>query len=372
MNEREKSAGKYSDKIIQKRRMTRKVYYGNVPVGGDAQISIQSMSTHAACEEDAVLKEFEELASAGCEIVRVAVKDQSDIEALKNICKQSSMPVIADIHFDYRLAVQSAKKGVAGLRINPGNIGGKNKVREVTAAANDIGIPIRVGVNSGSLEKNLISLYKTDPARALFESATGSLEIMESIGFTNLVFSIKSSDPMINVEANRLFAADNDYPIHIGVTEAGPVLSGAARSVFSLTLLLVEGIGDTIRVSLSGDPVNEIIVASALLSSLGVRDITPKIISCPTCGRSHLDVLKIAGALEREILSRRGGITVAVMGCEVNGPGEAKEADIGIAGTPGGAVLFTKGKKRKVLRGNYLNTLLSEIDKMIADVNAEG
>ncbi|MCD6380548.1 flavodoxin-dependent (E)-4-hydroxy-3-methylbut-2-enyl-diphosphate synthase [bacterium] len=372
MKKRAKPGGKYSNKIIQKKRITRKVYYGNVPVGGGYPVSIQSMSTRAACEKDAVLKEFNELASAGCEIVRVAVKDQSDIEALGDICKQSAMPVIADIHFDSRLAVQSARKGVAGLRINPGNIGGKNKVREVTAAANDVGIPIRVGVNSGSLEKNLISLYNTDPARALFESAAGALEMMESIRFTNLVFSIKSSDPMINVEANRLFAADNDYPIHIGVTEAGPVLSGAARSVFSLTLLLVEGIGDTMRVSLSGDPVNEIIVATALLSSLGVRDDIPKIISCPTCGRSHLDVLEIAGALEREILSRRGGIKIAVMGCEVNGPGEAKEADIGIAGTPGGAVLFTNGKKRRMLRGDYLTTLLVEIDKMIADVNAEG
>jgi len=372
MNKGKELGKKYNGRIIQERRMTRKVYYGNVPVGGDAPISIQSMSTHATCEKEAVLKEIGELVSAGCEIVRVAVKDQSDVEVLGDICKQSSIPVIADIHFDFRLAVQSALKGVAGLRINPGNIGGKEKVREVTAAAKDMGIPIRVGVNSGSLEKTLISLYSTDPAKALFESAAGSLEMMESIGFNDLVFSIKSSDPMINIEANRLFAAENDYPLHIGVTEAGPVLSGAARSVFSLTLLLVEGIGDTVRVSLSGDPVNEIIVASALLSSLGVRDNTPKIISCPTCGRSHLNVLEIAGALEREILSRHGGIKVAVMGCEVNGPGEAKEADIGIAGTPGGAVLFINGKKDKVLKGDYLAVLLSEIDKMIAENNTEG
>ena len=371
MKKERKSGGEYSGRIIQERRVTRKVYYGKIPVGGDAPVSIQSMSTHAACEKDAVLKEFDELASAGCEIVRVAVKDQSDIEVLGDICRQSPMPVIADVHFDFRLAVQSAREGVAGLRINPGNIGGKEKVREVAAAADDMGIPIRVGVNSGSLEKRLIPLYSNDPARALFESAVGSLEMMESIGFTNLVFSIKSSDPMVNVETNRLFAADNDYPIHIGVTEAGPVLSGAARSVFSLTLLLVEGIGDTIRVSLSGDSVNEIIVASALLSSLGVRDDIPKIISCPTCGRSHLDVLKIAGALEREILSRRGGIKVAVMGCEVNGPGEAKEADIGIAGIAGGAVLFTNGKKHKVLKGNYLAALLGEIDKITSDRNTE-
>ncbi|HMA76828.1 MAG TPA: flavodoxin-dependent (E)-4-hydroxy-3-methylbut-2-enyl-diphosphate synthase [Candidatus Krumholzibacteriaceae bacterium] len=359
--------GSVPDRITAERRKTRKVYYGNVPVGGGAPISIQSMSTRAASDREAVLKEFNELASAGCEIARVSVKDQNDIEVIGDICKQSPIPVIADIHFDFRLAVRSAGKGVAGLRINPGNIGGREKVREVARAAEDAGIPIRIGVNSGSLQKNLLSLYRTDPARALYESAAGSLEMMESIGFENLLFSIKSSDPMINVDANRLFASACDYPIHIGVTEAGPVLSGATRSAVSLTLLLSEGIGDTLRVSLSGDPVNEVIVASALLSSLRLREDSSEVISCPTCGRAHLDVLKIASLLEREMLSRRGPITVAVMGCEVNGPGEAKEADVGIAGTAGGAVLFAKGKKQKVLKGNYLAALLQEIDKVIND-----
>lgn len=351
--------------IISGRRRTRQVLYGSVPVGGDAPVSIQSMSTRKADDPAAVLEELNALARAGCEIARVSVKDKDDIEALGMICSKSPVPVIADIHFDHTLAVRSVSRGVAGLRINPGNIGGREKIREVVSAAEEAGIPIRIGVNSGSLEKSLRDLYADEPARALCESAVSGLEIMEALSFGNLVFSIKSSDPVVTVMANIMFAALNDYPIHAGVTEAGPVLSGTAKSAVSLTMLLERGIGDTIRVSLSGDPVNEVIVASALLSSLGLRDDIPKIISCPTCGRCNLDVSSIAETLERELLSKRAGISVAVMGCEVNGPGEAKEADIGIAGTESGAVLFKKGKKERVLKGDYVRMLLEEVDRLI-------
>jgi (E)-4-hydroxy-3-methylbut-2-enyl-diphosphate synthase len=283
---------------------------------------------------------------------------------MEKICVESPLPVIADVHFNYRLAVESASRGVAGLRINPGNIGGENKVAEVAAAAADAGIPIRVGVNSGSLEKDLDGLYHGNPVRALCESAFRSRDLMEKLGFEELVFSIKSSDPMINLESNRVFAAENDYPLHIGVTEAGPALSGAVRSAVSLTMLLNEGIGDTVRISLSADPVEEVTAAASLLSALGIRDDIPRVVSCPTCGRCHIDVRSIAEELERGILSLRKNVKVAVMGCEVNGPGEAAEADVGIAGTATGAILFKRGKKVGPVKGDILEALFREIAKI--------
>ncbi|MBD3180618.1 MAG: flavodoxin-dependent (E)-4-hydroxy-3-methylbut-2-enyl-diphosphate synthase [Candidatus Latescibacteria bacterium] len=347
-----------------KRRETRKVYYGAVQVGGGSPVSIQSMSTRKAADSGAVLNELASLAAAGCEIARVAVKDQRDAEAINKICSESPIPVVADVHFNYRLAVLAAGNGAAGLRINPGNIGGAEKVRKVAAAAAEAGIPVRVGVNSGSLEKDLAPLYRKAPARALCQSAVRAKELMEDTGFGDLVFSIKSSDPMINLESNRLFAADNDYPLHIGVTEAGPALSGAVRSAASLALLLCEGIGDTLRISLSADPVEEVVAAAALLSALGLREDIPRVVSCPTCGRCHIDVQGIAAEVERRVLSAGKGITVAVMGCEVNGPGEAAEADVGIAGTAAGAVLFRKGRKLGPVSGDLLQALLAEIDKL--------
>jgi len=292
------------------------------------------------------------LARAGCELVRVAVKDAGDVAALPAICKASPIPVIADVHFDYRLAVASAKAGAAGLRINPGNIGGAEKVRRVVAAAAEAAIPIRVGVNSGSIERDLRTLSRTDPARALCASAERSLELVEATGFRDIVVSLKSPDAMVTVEANRIFASRSDCPLHLGVTEAGPPVSGAAKSAVALTLLLSEGIGDTVRVSLSGDPVREVAAAGAILSALGLRRDIPRIVSCPTCGRSRIDVCDIAERLEREISGVRAEATIAVMGCEVNGPGEAKEADIGLAGSRQGAVLFMKGKVARRLKGD--------------------
>ncbi len=349
------------------RRKTRQVRFGDVAVGGDSPISIQSMSTLPACAVEELLGEIGSLYSAGCEIVRVSVRDEADADALKEVCGRSPIPVVADIHFDHRLAVISASRGAAGLRINPGNIGGEKKVRAVIEAAAKAGIPVRVGVNSGSLEKRFRELYSKDPARALFESAVSHMEMIERMGFDKLIFSLKSSSPSVTVEANRLFAAAGDYPIHAGVTEAGPPLTGTARSAVALTVLLLDGIGDTIRVSLSGDPVNEVIVAAAILSSLGLRPDLPVLISCPTCGRSHIDVAGLSERMERILPSLRSGITVAVMGCEVNGPGEATEADVGLAGTKNGAVLFKKGRVVRKLEGNLLEALIEEIDGPAGD-----
>jgi (E)-4-hydroxy-3-methylbut-2-enyl-diphosphate synthase len=344
-----------------KRRQTRTVFYRGVPVGGNAPITIQSMTTAPTADTRRAMREIRALARAGCELVRVAVKDTADVEALPAICAKSPIPVIADVHFDYRIAVAAVKAGAAGLRVNPGNIGGADRVRRVIDAAAEAGVPVRVGVNSGSLERDLRPLARTDPARALRESARRSLRLIEGLGFRDLVFSLKSPDALVTVEANRLFAADTDCPFHVGVTEAGPPLSGAAKSAVALTLLLSAGIGDTVRVSLSGDPVREVTVAAAVLSSLGLRADIPRIVSCPTCGRSWIDVARIAERLEREILGRRIGATVAVMGCEVNGPGEAKDADIGLAGARGGAVLFKKGKVVKRLAGDIEAEFLAEV-----------
>jgi (E)-4-hydroxy-3-methylbut-2-enyl-diphosphate synthase len=346
---------------MAKRRKTRKVLYRGVPVGGASPITIQSMTTARTADVRRAMREIRALARAGCELVRVAVKDSEDVAALPSLCGGSPIPVIADVHFDYRLAVASAKAGAAGLRINPGNIGGAEKVRRVVAAAAEAAIPIRVGVNSGSIERDLRTLSRTDPARALCASAERSLELIAGMGFRDLVFSLKSPDAMTTVEANRAFAARSDCPLHLGVTEAGPPVSGAAKSAVALTLLLTEGIGDTVRVSLSGDPVREVTAAGAILSALGLRRDIPRIVSCPTCGRSRIDVLRIAERLEREISGLRAEVTIAVMGCEVNGPGEAKDADIGLAGSKHGAVLFVKGKVAGRLKGDIAGKFIREV-----------
>lgn len=352
---------------ISARRVTRQIHYGDVPVGGGAPVTIQSMSTYPASSVGKVLEEIGALAAAGCELVRVSVKDRPDVDALRRICDESPIPVIADIHFDFRLAVESAGRGVAGLRINPGNIGGEEEVKRVIDASARAGIPVRVGVNSGSIERDLRDLNRLDPARALFESVSRHMEMIEKMGFGDLVFSLKSSDPIVTIEANRLFASGNEYPLHIGVTEAGPALSGAARSAVALTLLLADGIGDTVRVSLSGDPVREVLVASAVLAVLGIRGEIPEIVSCPTCGRCQIDVPGIAEMLETKLLGIRKRLKVAVMGCEVNGPGEAKGADIGVAGARDGAVLFRNGKVVRRLEGDFTVEFLNEVERIIEE-----
>ena len=330
------------------------------------------MCTCPASRSGEALEEISSLSRAGCQIVRVAVKGEEDVRALPSICGESPIPVVADIHFDAGLAVRSARAGARGLRINPGNIGGEKEIGSVIEAAGTAGIPVRIGVNSGSLERDLRGLHGTDPARALFTSARRHLEMFERMGFEDIIFSLKSSDPSVTVEANRLFAGDNDYPLHIGVTEAGPPLSGVAKSVVALTMLLADGIGDTIRISLSGDPVNEVIAAAALLSALGLRDDFPDIISCPTCGRSQIDVAVIAERIERELLGAGRRIRIAVMGCEVNGPGEARDADIGLAGSAGGAVLFRKGKVVRRLEGDFMEEFVAEVIRLANGEQGEG
>jgi (E)-4-hydroxy-3-methylbut-2-enyl-diphosphate synthase len=342
-----------------RRRKTRRVLYRGVPVGGGSPITIQSMATVPTADVKRVLKEIRALSRAGCELVRVAVKERADIDALPAVCGASPIP---------GLAVDAARAGAAGLRINPGNIGGAEKVRRVVDAAASAGIPIRVGVNSGSIERNLRALSQRDPAGALVASAVRSRELIEGMGFHDLVFSLKSPDALVTVRANRLFAADNDCPLHLGVTEAGPPLSGTARSAVALTLLLSDGIGDTVRVSLSGNPVHEVTVAAVVLSSLGLRRDIPRIISCPTCGRCRIDVCGIAERLERRIMGLRGGITVAVMGCEVNGPGEAREADIGLAGSRTGAVVFKKGKVVRRIAGDPAAEFIREVHDCMRDM----
>jgi (E)-4-hydroxy-3-methylbut-2-enyl-diphosphate synthase len=355
------------EQMLDPRRRTRRVLYGDVAVGGGAPVSIQSMCTCPAYRKEEAIKEIAALARAGCQIVRVAVKSDGDVLALPSICGESSIPVVADVHFDADLAVRSAGAGVEGLRINPGNIGGEKEVRTVIEAADSAGIPVRVGVNSGSMERDLRSLHDSDPARALFTSARRHLDMLERIGFEKIVFSLKSSNPSVTVSANMLFAEDNDYPLHIGVTEAGPPLSGAAKSAVAMTMLLERGIGDTLRISLSGDPVNEVIAAAALLSALGLRDDFPDIVSCPTCGRCQIDVASIAGRLERELLGVGKRFRIAVMGCEVNGPGEARDADIGLAGAAGGAVLFMKGKVVRRLGGDFTEEFIAEVLRAVRE-----
>jgi (E)-4-hydroxy-3-methylbut-2-enyl-diphosphate synthase len=347
--------------LVRPRRKTRMVRYRGFRLGGGAPVSIQSMTTTRTADTAKTMREIRALAKSGCELVRVAVKDDADLEGLRSIVARSPIPVIADVHFDYRLAVASARAGAAGLRINPGNIGGPEKVARVVEAAGLAKIPIRVGVNSGSIERDLRGLMRREPALALYESAMRSAHAIEEMGFRDLVFSLKSPDALVTVEANKLFAVATDYPLHIGVTEAGPALGGAAKSAVALTLLLAEGIGDTVRVSLSGDPVREIIVASTVLSALGLRPDIPQIISCPTCGRKWIDVAAAAERVEREILGLHNGIRVAIMGCEVNGPGEARDADIGIAGSRGGAVLFKKGRVVRRLSRRFTSEFIKEI-----------
>jgi (E)-4-hydroxy-3-methylbut-2-enyl-diphosphate synthase len=353
--------------LTRQRRMTRQVRYGGVAVGGVAPISIQSMTTCPASEADKVLAEIGALSRAGCELVRVSVGTDQDIAALRRVCDGSPIPVIADVHFDFDLAIKAARTGVKGLRINPGNIGGEDKAKRVIEAAADAGVPVRIGINAGSIERDLRDLQSADPARALCESARRCLRMIDGMGFEKAVFSLKSSEPAVTVEANMLFAVGNDYPIHIGVTEAGPLISGTAKSSVALALLLVEGIGDTVRVSLSGDPVREVIAAASILSALGLREDFPDIVSCPTCGRCRIEVAAIAERLERELLGVGRHMRIAVMGCEVNGPGEARDADIGLAGARGGAVLFKRGKVVRRLDGDIEEGFIEEVHRFVKE-----
>ncbi len=346
-------------------RVSRQVQVGNVRIGGDAPVSIQSMLNRPAGDVEGNVQQAVELERAGCEIVRVAIPDMEAVRLVDAIKNKISIPLVADIHFDYRLALECVAAGIDKVRINPGNIGDKSRVRAVVKACQAKNIPIRVGVNSGSLEKELLEKYGAPTAEALVESAMRHVALLEKNDFQDIVISIKSSDVKTMVEAYRLAAQRCDYPLHLGVTEAGTERMGLIKSAAGIGALLLDGIGDTIRVSLTDDPVREIAAAKDILKGIGVRDEGVRIVSCPTCGRTNIDLIALANQVEDRLRDCKKPITVAVMGCAVNGPGEAREADIGIAGGAGEALLFKKGKiLGKFPENEILNVLISEINKM--------
>ncbi|AJE03444.1 flavodoxin-dependent (E)-4-hydroxy-3-methylbut-2-enyl-diphosphate synthase [Geobacter pickeringii] len=347
------------------KRQTKQIHVGNVPVGGGAPCSVQSMCNTDTRNVAATLDQIRALATAGCEIVRCAVPDMAAAEALGGIKQASPIPVIADIHFDYRLALKVLDGGIDGLRLNPGNIGDRWKVEEVVKAARERLVPIRIGVNAGSLEKELLEKYGHPTAEAMVESALGHIRILEELGYDQIKISLKASDVPKTVEAYRLLSSKVDYPLHIGITEAGTIFSGTIKSSVGLGIMLAEGIGDTMRVSLTGDPVDEIRVGWEILKALGLRRKGINFVSCPTCGRCQVDLIGVAQAVEKRLATIDTPLTVAVMGCVVNGPGEAREADVGIAGGRGEGLLFRHGEiVRKVPEGEMADALVAEVEKM--------
>jgi len=346
------------------KRKSRKVKVGNMYIGGDAPISIQSMTTTDTTDADATVKQIHELEEVGCEIIRVSAPTMEAAQALKDIKKNISIPLVADIHFDYRIALEAAKYADK-LRINPGNIGNEEKVKLVVKAAKDYGIPIRVGVNLGSLERDLFQKYGYS-SEGMVESALRHVKILEGLGFYDTVVSLKASDVPRMVEAYRLFAAKTDYPLHLGVTEAGSKLPGSIKSAMGFGILLSEGIGDTIRVSLSEEPKEEVRAAKLILRSMGLRKDGVEVTSCPTCARTHVDVIKLVEELENKTEKIKKPIHVAIMGCAVNGPGESKKVDLGIVGGAGNTNLLYKNGNiaGKIERGKIVETLLKEIEEM--------
>ncbi|ADQ14762.1 flavodoxin-dependent (E)-4-hydroxy-3-methylbut-2-enyl-diphosphate synthase [Halanaerobium hydrogeniformans] len=347
------------------RRKTKKIFFAEQAVGGESAISVQSMTNTKTENIEKTLIQIEELVEAGCEIIRVAVPVLSAAEALKDIKKAIEIPLVADIHFDYRLALKAVENGVDALRINPGNIGSKDKIKAVALACKEKNIPIRVGSNSGSLENELLEKYGGATAEALVESALKNIRILEENDFYEIVISLKSSNIKTTIEAYDLMAKKVDYPFHIGITEAGTPWKGTIKSAAGIASLLTRGYGDTLRVSLTGSPVEEVKVAWEILKSLGLRKRGVEIISCPTCGRTEIDLISLAQKVEKETAAINKDITIAVMGCAVNGPGEAKEADIGIAGGKKEALIFKEGKIiKKVKESELLAELLKEINKL--------
>ncbi len=345
------------------RETTKKVNIGGRIIGGGEPIAIQSMTNTKTEDVKATVDQILRLEKAGCEIIRCTVPTLEAAEAIKEIKKQIHIPLVADIHFDYRMAVAAIENGADKIRINPGNIGGEEKIKAVVEAAKERNIPIRVGVNSGSLEKNLIEKYGGVTAEGIVESALDKVQIIEHLGYYNLVISIKSSDVMMCVKAHELLADKTSYPLHVGITEAGTVMSGSIKSSIGLGLILNKGIGDTIRVSLTGDPVEEIKAAKLILRTLGLRKGGIEVVSCPTCGRTQIDLIGLAGKVEKLVEDYPLDIKVAVMGCVVNGPGEAREADLGIAGGIGEGLLIKKGEViKKVPENELLQALKYELD----------
>jgi (E)-4-hydroxy-3-methylbut-2-enyl-diphosphate synthase len=349
------------------RKKTRQITLGSVKIGGNAPVAVQSMCNTDTRDAKATLSQIDRLEQAGCEIVRIAVPDIDAAKSLGDIRKGTKLPLVADIHFDYRLALEAVRQGVDGLRINPGNIGGKEKVAEVVRACRDKGLPIRIGVNAGSLEKHLLEKSGHPTPEAIVESAFGHIRILEEMNFTDLKVSLKASDVMTTVAAYRLFSRKSDYPLHIGISEAGTLFSGTVKSSVGLGILLSEGIGDTMRVSLTADPAEEVRVAYEILKALKIRQRGVDIISCPTCGRTEIDIINLAQEVEKRLADIKEPLTVAVMGCVVNGPGEAREADVGIAGGKGVGLLFKHGEiVRKFDEKELADVLVREVEEIVS------
>lgn len=350
------------------RRQTKQIHVGQVAVGGDAPISVQSMTNTDTRDIPTTLAQLKRLQDAGCDIARVAVLDPEAAVAIRSLQDCCSMPIIADIHFDYRLAVAAMENGAAAIRINPGNLGGPEKTKRVVDAAKMHNVPIRVGVNSGSIEKDLLEKYGFPNAantQALIESALRNVQLLEKHGFDQIKISIKSSDVLTTVSGYQLLSKKTDYPLHLGVTEAGGLIAGAVKSSAALGILLNQGIGDTFRISLTRDPVEEVRVAFELLRCLGLRVRGPELISCPTCGRTRIDLFGLAETVEKYVQTMQAPIKVAVMGCVVNGPGEAKEADIGVAGGHEVGIIFKKGQLyKKVPEADLLQVFIAELQKI--------
>ena len=341
------------------------VRVGNLNIGGDSPISVQSMTTTDTRDAKATISQIHRLEEVGCDLVRVAVVDMDAAKNIANIKKEINIPIVADIHFDHRLALEAVKSQVDGIRINPSNIGSLAKTKEVVSACKDNNIPIRIGVNGGSLEKDLLNQYGGPVAEAMVESAMRHVRILEDLDFHDIVISLKNSDVIRSIEAYRLMSKTVDYPLHLGITEAGGIKRGTIKSAIGVGSLLADGIGDTIRISLTGDPTEEIPVAKEILRSLDILNDKIKIVSCPTCGRCNINLIDLASEVEEKISSIDKDITVAIMGCAVNGPGEAREADIGIAGGDKVGLLFKKGEIiRKIPQETIVDTLLEEINNL--------
>jgi (E)-4-hydroxy-3-methylbut-2-enyl-diphosphate synthase len=354
-----------------KRKKTRQITVGKVKIGGSAPIAVQSMTNTPTQDTAATVAQIVRLQEAGCEIVRVAVPDQEAAAAISAIKKQIDIPLIADIHFNYRLAIAAAKAGADGLRLNPGNIGGIKKVKAVVDCAKDYDLPIRIGVNSGSLEKEILKKYNGVTAAGMVESAMRHVELLKSLDFHQIKISLKASDVQRTLEAYRLLSATSDLPLHVGVTEAGTLFSGIVKSALGIGMLLAEGIGDTIRVSLARDPAEEVRVGFEILKALDIRRRGPEIIACPTCGRCNIALFDIVERVEKALMTTEEPLKIAIMGCVVNGPGEAREVDIGIAGGDGNGVLFKKGKVvKKFAEEKLVDVLLHEVREYVKDLNS--
>lgn len=349
------------------RKLTRQIHIGNVKIGGGAPVSVQSMTNTKTTDTATTIAQIKALAAAGCDIVRMAVPDKEAAENISNIKERTDVPLVADIHFDYRLALIAIERGIDALRINPGNIGDKERVQKVVTAAKKRDIPIRIGVNAGSLDKKILQKYGRVTAQAMVDSAMEHVRILEDMDFHDIKISLKAHDVPLTIDAYRLMSRTVDYPLHLGITEAGTVNTGVIKSAVGIGTLLAEGIGDTFRISLTGDPVNEVKTANEILKALGLREYGPTLVSCPTCGRCNINLAGIAEQVEQKLTSVAVPIKVAVMGCVVNGPGEAKDADLGIAGGKGEGLLFCKGKIiRKVPENDLVRELFKEIDKIAA------